>query len=52
MHIGLRVLITLIAGVATVGVVIALGGKPGVATGMPGALVSFIAWWMTGRAKG
>ena len=52
MHIGLRVLIALVAALATVSVVVALGGKPGVATGAPGAVVAFIAWWMTGRTRG
>jgi uncharacterized membrane protein YccC len=52
MHIVLRVLITLVAAVATVGIVIALGGQPGVATGVPGAAVAFIAWYLTSRVRG
>ena len=51
MHIVLRILITFAAAVATIIVVIALGGQPGAATGIPGAIVAYVAWWLTGRAR-
>ena len=52
MHIVLRILITLTAVVATIIVIIALGGQPGAATGIPGAMVAFVTWWLTGGARG
>ncbi|MCP4182436.1 MAG: hypothetical protein GY761_03850 [Hyphomicrobiales bacterium] len=49
MHILLRILLTMVSALLTVVIMIVLGGKPGTATGIPGVVVVFIVWWITGR---